>query len=225
MKEYHARQLDGRERPSRDEEGASKASTTARASRLCPRPGDKFDRKKCCSSGITVAVFTIGATLLERAARSSYRFAAPPRLAQFAVIPPVGPADEQASIANCEKAAHAIAPVNRFFGPSFRFSPARLVTHRDTSLSHWRMGSKSPFGCCRYRRRRSRPSALQRSPPSMRKGRGRRTPDHGQFYARRNSLFVRLDDHRMKGEDVRGRRHQPSPAASEHSGCRKSPRG
>jgi hypothetical protein len=41
----------------------SKASTTARASRLCARPGDKFERMKCCSSGTTAVVFTIGATL------------------------------------------------------------------------------------------------------------------------------------------------------------------
>ena len=40
----------------------SKTSTTPRASRLCARPGDKLERMKCCSSGTTAAVFTIGAT-------------------------------------------------------------------------------------------------------------------------------------------------------------------
>src|ERR1700731_1837707 len=41
----------------------SKTSTTARASRLCARVGDKLERIKCCSSGTTVAVFIIGAPL------------------------------------------------------------------------------------------------------------------------------------------------------------------
>jgi hypothetical protein len=41
----------------------SKASTTVRASRFCPRPGDKLVRMKFCSFGTMVAVFTIGVTL------------------------------------------------------------------------------------------------------------------------------------------------------------------
>src|ERR1700687_4666351 len=41
----------------------SKASATARANRLCARPGDKPERIKSCSFGTTTAVFTIAATL------------------------------------------------------------------------------------------------------------------------------------------------------------------
>src|SRR4029077_8519025 len=41
---------------------ASNASTTARARRRCAKLGDKFERRKCCSSGTAAAVFAIGAT-------------------------------------------------------------------------------------------------------------------------------------------------------------------
>src|SRR6266481_3096509 len=49
--------------PAAMKNATSKAITTARASRFCARPGDKLERMKCCSSGSTAAVFTIGATL------------------------------------------------------------------------------------------------------------------------------------------------------------------
>src|SRR3984893_19571466 len=39
---------------------ASNASTTARARRPCARLGDKFERRKCFSSGTAAAVFAIG---------------------------------------------------------------------------------------------------------------------------------------------------------------------
>src|ERR1700704_2047193 len=56
----------------------SKTSTTPRASRLCARLGDKLERMKCCSSGTTVAVFSIGATRSGWNARHEARAASPP---------------------------------------------------------------------------------------------------------------------------------------------------
>src|SRR3979411_2864324 len=53
----------------------SKASTTAKASHFCARPGDKLERMKCCSSGTKVSVFTIGAPL--RGRLLSYTFTRP----------------------------------------------------------------------------------------------------------------------------------------------------
>src|SRR5215813_12392342 len=41
---------------------ATKASTTASASRVCARLGDKFERTKCCSAGTEPTVLSIGAT-------------------------------------------------------------------------------------------------------------------------------------------------------------------
>src|SRR3984893_12096456 len=105
----------------------SKASTTARASRRCARPGDKLERMKCCSSGTTAAVFTIGGTPRSgwgagHGARMAFHTLAPGGLSrpQFAPFLPIGPADdEQGSVAASEKpgqarfpaAAHVIAPV------------------------------------------------------------------------------------------------------------------
>src|SRR3981189_979535 len=58
---------------------ASKRTPPARASRLCARLGDKLKRMKCCSSGTTVAVFTIGATPRSGwNARHEARTASPP---------------------------------------------------------------------------------------------------------------------------------------------------
>src|SRR5260370_20100389 len=52
--------------PSVIKKAASKASRTARASRLCAGLGDKLERMKGCCSGTTTVVFTIGATLRGR---------------------------------------------------------------------------------------------------------------------------------------------------------------
>src|ERR1700681_660537 len=49
--------------PSVVKKAATRASRTARASRLCAGLGDKLERMKCCPSGTTAAVFTIGAPL------------------------------------------------------------------------------------------------------------------------------------------------------------------
>src|ERR1700692_2240078 len=85
---------------------ARKASTTARASRLCARPGDKFKRMKCCSSGTTAAIFTIGATF--RSARNTRHRAgtvrhACPKAARRQFCPLGSPDDKQNKHATCEK--------------------------------------------------------------------------------------------------------------------------
>src|SRR5207244_2701440 len=75
----------------------SKASTTARASRLCPRLGDKLERMKFCSSGTVTAVFTIGATLRSGWNARHEDYTASPRsslAARSTPFLPIGPVDD-----------------------------------------------------------------------------------------------------------------------------------
>ena len=50
-------------RPAAMKQTISKASTTARASRFCSRPGEKLERMNCFPSRTTVVVFTVEAPL------------------------------------------------------------------------------------------------------------------------------------------------------------------
>src|SRR5258705_3218248 len=154
MKEYHGASWMVESGPAVMKKATSKAITTARASRFCVRPGDKLERKKCCSSGSTAAVFTIRATLRSgwnarheahtastlssQAASARRHFCLLGRLTtNKQASRPVKRLDWQDSCGGaCNRASDRLE--NTFFGPPFRLSPVRMVTQRDISLSHLR---------------------------------------------------------------------------------------
>ncbi len=145
-------QLDGREQPLRDEIGDQQGEPDCKGKPFL-RPAGRQAREDeilfLWDNGGCLHHRSNPSQRLERAARSSYRFAtlipgclsSPPfrplgRLTTSKQASrPVKRLDWQDSCGGaCDRASDRLQ--NAFFGPSFRFSPARLVTQRDISLSH-----------------------------------------------------------------------------------------